>query len=80
MRAIYRIGLQFDIEQDDVLVVPVLHEKAPWNAAQLREAQALIQVQSMDCRPISGWRSSMRCCQRRRYLKRYLARQLQNLK
>ena len=48
MRAIYRIGLQFDIEQDDVLVVPVLHEKTPGNAAQLREAQALIQVQGMD--------------------------------
>jgi hypothetical protein len=37
-------------------------------------------VQSMDCRPISGWRSCTRRCQRRRYLKRYLARQLQNLK
>ena len=80
MRAIYRIGLQFDIEQDNVLVVPVLHEKAPWNAAQLREAQALIQVQGMDYRPISGGRSCTRRCQRRRYLKRYLARQLQNLK
>ena len=39
---------QFDVEEDDVLVVAVLHEEALGNTAQAREAQALIQVQGMD--------------------------------
>ena len=39
---------QFDVEEDDVLVVAVFHKEALGNSAQTCEAQALIQVQSMD--------------------------------
>lgn len=42
---------QFDVEEDDVLVVAVFHKEALGNSAQTCEAQALIQMQGMDvCR------------------------------
>lgn len=40
--------LQWDVEEDDVLVVAVLHEEALGDSAQAGEAQALIEVQGVD--------------------------------
>ena len=44
----FKASLQLDVEEDDVLVVAVLHEEALRDAAQLCEAQALIEMQGMD--------------------------------